>query len=190
MQGQLKFLSLVDPSQLKGFTLEFFSGNSKKSFQDEMQKIATERGIDVIIHGNPANRTELMSAICSAKGAIHYAKTDANPRVLYEFLMAQLPVLITKESRVPRTVLKQPFVEGVKFGDKNELKRSLGHLMEKIKDPVVSKAAREDISSFIAKELDEDVALAKVCTLMGICNATKPSLEAHHRPAGSSAAQL
>jgi hypothetical protein len=56
-QGQLDFLSLVDPAQLKGFEIEFFSGNTNTKITEEMKRIAKKRRINVTIHKDAANRT-------------------------------------------------------------------------------------------------------------------------------------
>jgi hypothetical protein len=97
--------------------------------------------------------------------------------------MALLPVLITKESRIPRTVLMQPFVVGVKFGDKDELRRKMDAFMTALRDDGrgSSSFVRDNISRFLAEELDEDVALAKVCATMGLCRVAIPSDPQNHR---------
>ena len=168
-QGQLQFLKLVDPHLLKGYTIRFFGTGGSAEQEEQAKDIAKARGINVEIQSSQVPREEIFAAMCSARGAIHYAKSDANPRVLYESLTANLPVLITAESRFPDVVRSQPFVFGVQFGDKQQLHDAMSRFMSVVR----GQQSRALIEAFVEKELNEDIALRNVCAMMGICKERK-----------------
>eukprot|EP00873_Tetraselmis_striata_P023867 jgi/Tetstr1/444131/TSEL_032029.t1 len=165
-KGQVEFLKWVNPTQLNNYTVHFYSSSRNADMQLEMARVAERRNISVKIHSTPLMRGELLNELCAAKGAVHYAHTDANPRALYESLLAQLPVFITSESRIPRIVMRQPFVTAVKFGDKAELQDRFQAFMLQVQN---SLTLRQQISEFVDTELVEERALGKVCQEMGIC---------------------
>jgi len=170
-KGQLDFLRLADPQLLHGYTVEFFSGNRNPRMQLEMQEVADSRGIKVNIHDDPANRTELFQAMCSARGAVHFARTDANPRCVYESIMAELPVLLTAESRVPGIVKRQSFVFDIRFGDQKALSQKMGAFMSAVRGTHRT-PWRRSMEDFIRNELTEDKALGKMCAKLRICKST------------------
>jgi hypothetical protein len=174
-KGQLDFLRVVDPSLLTGYTVEFFS--SKKSGADtvaEMNKVAEEKGISIVAHTEVLTRHELLHTMCGAMGLIHFARTDANPRAVYEGLLAGLPAFITKEARVPSLLGRQAFVQMVSNElDAAEVNAHFGRFMHMLEEREERRLDRR-IKAFIKSDLIEDRALRKICGQLGIC-------ETHHQ---------
>ena len=168
-QGQLQFLKLVDPQLLEGYTIRFFGTGGSAEKAEQARGIANSRGINVEIQISQVPPREIFAAMCSARGAIHYAKSDDNPRVLYESLTANLPVLVSDESRVPDVVRRQPFVFGVQFGDKQKLHDAMSRFMSVVR----RQQSRALIEAFVEREVNEDNALRNVCAMMGICKESK-----------------
>ena len=98
LQGQVSFLSTVDPKLLKGYTVEFFTSvtSTESAAALKMEAIAKTRGISAIVHRHSMGRLELLRRLCRAKALLHYASEDANPRAVYEAFLAGLPALITR----------------------------------------------------------------------------------------------
>eukprot|EP00951_Prasinocladus_malaysianus_P010536 scaffold77306_cov39-Prasinocladus_malaysianus.AAC.1 len=109
----MDFLEKIDPELVKGYKIEFFTSvkSAKNSLVPKMESLARSRGVDILVHAKPMAREELLQSLCRAKGAIHFALTDANPRAVYEELLAGLPVFLSGESRVPKVVASQRFIK-------------------------------------------------------------------------------
>mmetsp|Transcript_18803 Transcript_18803/g.52417 ORF Transcript_18803/g.52417 Transcript_18803/m.52417 type:complete len:413 (+) Transcript_18803:252-1490(+) len=168
-KGQESFLQAVQPEQLRGYTIEFFSSKHSPSIEENLLKISRDRGLDVIVHREPATRAELFHAmLCRARGVIHYAKDDMNPRILYESLTANLPVLITRQSRIPETISQQPFVAVVDFGQQQSLDTGLYWFMRLVSSSN-NIILKETIQKFSMRELREDLALHSNCVTLGLC---------------------
>jgi len=107
-KGQLQFLRRIDPSLLKGLTMHFYGAGAPR-YTEKLHQVAKERGISAVVHGM-VPKSDVLAHICRARGVVHYAKSDLNPRAAYEGLYAGLPLFITTLSGVPRILLDQPFV--------------------------------------------------------------------------------
>jgi hypothetical protein len=169
-KGQVEFLKWIEPSLVQDFSIHFYSSSRNQAMQLEMASVADRRNISVVIHDTPLERGELLRELCAAKGAVHYAHTDANPRAMYESLLADLPVFITSDSRIPRLVMRQSFVTAVKYGEKTELKDNFAKFMKGLRDEESSESVRLQIEAFVDKELVEERALGRMCQDMGICS--------------------
>ena len=133
-KGQERFLQEVDPRQLHGYRVEFFSSAKNHHMERKLMEIAAVRGLNVTVHAEDVTRDELFNAmICRAKGVIHYASRDMNPRILYESLAAHLPILITSQSMIPEVILRQPFVMSVDYGKKRSLQSGLSWFMRLVR---------------------------------------------------------
>ena len=77
-KGQLAFLNAVDPKHLHNYTVHFHGSNTEsdntKLFA-KMNKIATKKEIDIVIHP-PMEKDELYSRYCKSAGQIHYSNGD------------------------------------------------------------------------------------------------------------------
>lgn len=95
---------------------------------------------------------------------------DANPRVVYESVLAGLPVFVSEESRVPRIFRAQQFVFPTK---RDSIKPNLNNDFKKFMEYVKS-ASRYEMSQrmdeFVSREMLEHRALSKICARLGICD--------------------
>mmetsp|Transcript_7510 Transcript_7510/g.21273 ORF Transcript_7510/g.21273 Transcript_7510/m.21273 type:complete len:499 (+) Transcript_7510:198-1694(+) len=169
-KGQRAFLERVDPALLDGFRLEFFPAKQPSGSEVErMESIAAARGIDAVVHRHNTTHKELLTAICGAAGAIHYAKTDANPRAAYEPILAGMPLFISRESRVPRVLLRQKFVVSTSFRrGPEDLNKDLAKFLSFLRTTDHADLERS-MDNFVQTELEEQHALTKICSKMGIC---------------------
>lgn len=176
-KGQLTFLEAADPALLKGWTVEFASTSHDTEYIRKMQALADKKGISVNIHSSALSREQLQERMCSSRGTIHYAHQDANPRSLYESLVAGLPVLITKESKVPEIFHTQRFVHVTSYHKSSHDKTNkalsdfLRYLEGEGPDEIKKAAFR-----FAGQEiLDESKAFHHVCKGLKICASENPS---------------
>jgi len=169
-KGQLTFMKTVDPELLRGYTLEFFtSKNSEDSSErEEIIAIGKERGINVVAHTSKMAREDLLPALCKAKGVIHYALDDANPRAVYEAFLAGLPAIISRQARVPLLVQSQTFVVMTDAKDSAALNHDFRNFMAIVERRAKLKLDNR-IDTFIEDHMAEEKALATMCMYMGIC---------------------
>lgn len=82
-KGQLKFLQQADPTLLGGHTINFYGGGAHEpggpEYVAQLQAVAEERGISIIVH-NHVPKTVLLQHICTAAGQNLWPEVDANPR--------------------------------------------------------------------------------------------------------------
>ena len=174
-KGQVAFLNAMDPRLLGGYTVEFLSSSINKHRAREIEEAAAARGINAKVHREGLSREQLQSVMCSAKGTVHFAAADANPRVLYESILAGLPVFITAQSRFPQVMHNQRFVHVTDFDDTAKANEDFARFLRFLETEDPGKL-RQEMYSAADRELEEDHALSKVCSHFGIC--TGPGLEA------------
>ena len=174
-KGQKTFLQSVDPKLLKGYRLEFFASQvppSAESYIRQMKQVAAERGIRIVLHKEALDRQALLRRLCRAKGLVHYARGDANPRALYEAFLARLPAFITYESRIPRVVQVQPFVAMTHYAAAGEGHSPLNHDLSQFMGLIRSQDQsylRHHLDTFINTTMVSEQALSNMCGYMGLC---------------------
>lgn len=166
----------VDPALLNGFTIHFYTSTAFRldKAKEQLQGLASHRGIQIVIHESVSHEV-LLAAMCSAKGAIHYASRDQNPRSLYEFLVAGLPVFITEESRIPEVVKQQEFVFLTSYSETATLEDNTRKINEdferfmKYVDATTQTEIDGRIDDFVENVMTEENAYGSVCVKLGIC---------------------
>lgn len=114
-KGQRSFLETVSPSLLGNYSVQFYGVGTAEA-KLKLLDIASRRGIKIAIRG-AVTRVKLLQHLCRARGVVHWAESDINPRAAYEGLYAGLPLLITRRSAVPDALLQQPFVTATDWGE-------------------------------------------------------------------------
>lgn len=71
----------IDPSLLEDFTLHFY-GRGGRTELKRLGSICSGRGINASIHGL-VDKEVILKHLTRAKGVIHWAMEDFNPRVAY-----------------------------------------------------------------------------------------------------------
>ncbi|KAH8074606.1 hypothetical protein JL721_2173 [Aureococcus anophagefferens] len=101
-KGQRSFLSKLDADSLGDYDLEFY-GLRQEGQEAEYDAVAALvadpkfRG-KVTIHDARVSHEDMMRAMATASGLVHYSNQDRNPRVLYEALYFGLPVLVATQA--------------------------------------------------------------------------------------------
>jgi len=174
-KGQLSFLESVDPGLLEGYKIEFFASQvpTDSNYTQSLLRVAAQRGIQVKLQSEPLDREALLERLCRSSGLIHYAAGDANPRALYEAILARLPAFVTRESRIPDIVQKQPFVIGTNYSpgtNKPLLNHDFARFMQLIQNREKEDSRIEyHLDVFINTVLEAEHALHNMCKLMGLC---------------------
>lgn len=175
-QGQSHFLRSIDPDALKGYTIEFFTSHSSSKGTDyyealqEMRAIALERKISIVAHEEPMGQETMLRALCRAKGAIHLSLADANPRAVYDEVLAGLPIIVSKQSRVANALSREPFIvlTDLEQNDSqlgSDIKRFL-ELIESRRELNLDKA----LNSFASEKMEEHTAVKAMCRSLMICS--------------------
>eukprot|EP00873_Tetraselmis_striata_P023895 jgi/Tetstr1/444159/TSEL_032053.t1 len=175
-KGQLDFIENVDPSLIRGYTVHFYSSvhaSSKPDSQPSLvEKIAKRRGIKVVIHKRPQTQEVVARHSCSAKGLIHFARKDANPRAVDESIINGMPVFVSRQSHLPVALRKQSFVKMTnnrKRDEKTDLNRDLATFMARVESPEI----RDKVLKFAREHLDPPRAYFSLCRNLGICASEK-----------------
>lgn len=131
----------------------------------------------MVVHQKPLERADLLSEMCKAKGLVHYARADANPRVVYESIVAGLPVFVSEQSNIPQKLQQQPFVhvtpwEPIRTRSIRKLNKDFSKFMKYISS-VNQKKLQATIDKFISSELTEEASYNGICIKMGICEETR-----------------
>eukprot|EP00873_Tetraselmis_striata_P038476 jgi/Tetstr1/458740/TSEL_045127.t1 len=174
-KGQLDFIENVDPHLLLNYTVHFYSSvnGSKKpgSIPVMIQQLAEARGISVVIHWKKQPQETVARHSCNAKGLIHYARVDANPRAVDESLINGMPVFVSRESMLPSALRSEPFVKmtsnphnaGGSYHHSN-LNRNLREFIARLdRDDI-----RESLHKFAMECLEPTSAYQKLFSDMGI----------------------
>lgn len=167
----------MDKKLLDGWQIEFFTSKDSHTpgtdyyvSAKEIQEIARKRNIAINLHDDSMKYTSMLEALCRAKGAIHYALADANPRAVYEEVLAGLPVLVSHQSRVAHVLKRQPFV---KLTDATNPPSKLNEDLAWFLDLIGSREKLQldaAIDTFIDEEMELGRALHNMCETMLICS--------------------
>lgn len=159
---------------LSGYRLDFRSSQDiDRNYTLELEKLSESASINITVHESPLQRADLLSEMCKAKGLVHYASADANPRVVYEAILAGLPVFVTKQSNLPLKVQQQPFVYLTnQYTATNQtilkLNEDFARFMRFVQTAKEDKLQR-DIDEFIRTALTEEASYNGICIKMRIC---------------------
>jgi len=128
----------------------------------------------VAVHVEPWPVGEMQRHLCTAKGLVHFAREDANPRIVYEAMLAGLPVFTTYESNLPPILVEQEFMTVVHSQTaprSSSNRKTVQQMFQRFMEDKVrqQRNVAERIWQFVDKELAEDRAFHPVCVKMGIC---------------------
>mmetsp|Transcript_12630 Transcript_12630/g.29979 ORF Transcript_12630/g.29979 Transcript_12630/m.29979 type:complete len:443 (+) Transcript_12630:307-1635(+) len=176
-KGQANFLESVHEGELDGFTVRFFGSAFNENVSARLQTIAKSRNISIdVVRKIP--QTELLNAMCHAKGVVIFPRSDSNPRVVYEALLTGCPVYVSSDANVPQKLIKLPFV----FSDSRKKPVYFHSFMEFIREAGTTtdtfEAIRTQSSHMLRPENVYEDLLRKLglCDL-GFCSASSKSVE-------------
>eukprot|EP00192_Tetraselmis_astigmatica_P004885 CAMPEP_0117680758 /NCGR_PEP_ID=MMETSP0804-20121206/18553_1 /TAXON_ID=1074897 /ORGANISM="Tetraselmis astigmatica, Strain CCMP880" /LENGTH=436 /DNA_ID=CAMNT_0005490337 /DNA_START=86 /DNA_END=1396 /DNA_ORIENTATION=+ len=167
-KGQVDFLKRIDPDLLKGYTLTMISKPPPTAQQRQMlESLGHSRGIDIRVHpGIVSDRLQLLSRLCAAKGLVHYARKDANPRVVYEAALTGTPSLVTLQSRIPDMVQKHEDVVTITDHSAPEaLNADFARFLKNVENPEATKT----VLRYAMTDLQPETVWGGICQQMGIC---------------------
>jgi hypothetical protein len=171
-KGQLDFMNNADPKLLKGFTVHFYSSvNGRKSpdsIPSLIEKTADKRGINVVVHWKKQPQKKVAYHSCFAKGLVHFARVDANPRVVDESIINGLQTFVSRQSHLPTSLRSQPFVKMTSNSDSDRQNR-LNHDLAEFMARLDSKENADKLYHFAKERLDPPKAYHKLCRDIGIC---------------------
>ena len=168
-KGQMDFLSRIDPGLIKGYTVEFIAKPAPRANETEaLLSVANSRGIDIRVRSDAVrDQIELLSLLCRAKGLVHYARRDSNPRVIYQAAAAGTPSLVTVESAIPEHV--QQHEQAVTTTSFTAGSVRLNADFRKFKQNMEQPDAARRVMEYAMTELDPETVWADICRQMGIC---------------------
>mmetsp|Transcript_34087 Transcript_34087/g.85900 ORF Transcript_34087/g.85900 Transcript_34087/m.85900 type:complete len:427 (-) Transcript_34087:161-1441(-) len=173
-KGQRDFLQYADPELLKGYTVVFFTSakvtpNNGTTEAERLEVLAKQRGIDVVVNYKPKSQEAVAAVACRAKGLIHFARRDANPRAVTESIINGLQVFVSKEANVPDAILKQRFVTVTTNSNGHTPAATLNKDLKKFMSMLDSPENRASLVSFTKEQLDPRKAYLQLCRKLGIC---------------------
>jgi len=172
-KGQLDFMRHANPKLLKGYTIHFYTSTSVNrkdgaTYPEQLEEIAKKRGIDVVVNFKSKSREFVANHSCHAKGLLHFARIDANPRVVTESIINGLQVFVSKQARVPSAIKAKRFVKVTSNKDdgvNENLNADLKEFMEMLDKP----ENHASLVTFAKEHLDPPRAYHKLCRQIGIC---------------------
>ena len=190
-KGQRSFLSKLDADSLGDYDLEFY-GLRQAGQEAEYDAVAALvadpkfRG-KVTIHDARVSHEDMMRAMATASGLVHYSNQDRNPRVLYEALYFGLPVLVATQAMPYVGLQCKPFVTLTDAdGDAAVLNADVAAFVAALSESAGRAAAIGDPSAELASRSDEPVQVAirvyverelltmkvyeQLCARLGLCD--------------------
>lgn len=171
-KGQLDFINHADPKLLKGYTVHFYSsvdGRKKPdSIPSVIEKTAEKRGIEVVVHWKKQPQEKVAYHSCFAKGLIHFARVDANPRVVDESIINGMQTFVSRQSHLPSSLRSKPFVKMTSNTDSDReirLNKDLAEFMARLDNT----DNLERLHHFAKQRLDPPKAYHRLCQDIGIC---------------------
>ncbi|KAH8048244.1 aldo keto reductase [Aureococcus anophagefferens] len=190
-KGQRSFLSKLDADSLGDYDLEFY-GLRQEGQEAEYDAVAALvadpkfRG-KVTIHDARVSHEDMMRAMATASGLVHYSNQDRNPRVLYEALYFGLPVLVATQAMPYVGLQCKPFVTLTDAdGDAAVLNADVAAFVAALAESAGRAAAIGDPSAELTSRNDEPVQVAirvyveqelltmkvyeQLCARLGLCD--------------------
>mmetsp|Transcript_39930 Transcript_39930/g.100391 ORF Transcript_39930/g.100391 Transcript_39930/m.100391 type:complete len:424 (-) Transcript_39930:78-1349(-) len=172
-KGQMDFLLHADPKLLQGYKIVFFTSsnvtpNKGTTHVEKLEVVAKKRRIDAEFHYKRMSKEAVAQVSCRAKGLLHFARIDANPRAVSEAIINGLQVFVSKQANVPAEILSQPFVKvtsNPNHGVPTSLNKDLKEFMGMLDNP----RKRASLVSFAKERLDPAKAYHELCQKLGIC---------------------
>lgn len=168
-KGQVEFVRRLDPQMLGDFTLHFYGGEDRSDYAKQLRAEVEARGLRAVVHGR-VTHTDLLDHVCRSAGQVHYALADNNPRAVYEAFFAGNPALVSVQSKMPRSVLRLPFVRSTDASVADTLNADFAHFVE-----LANNSWNTTIAAHANRHMHPFEVYRGVCERIGICAGTRRS---------------
>eukprot|EP00873_Tetraselmis_striata_P028554 jgi/Tetstr1/448818/TSEL_003786.t1 len=139
------------------------------SRRDRLTALAHRRNISVVVEGS-VSKHKLLAHLCVAKGHVHYAAQDDNPRAPYEALYAGNPVFASFSSHLAAALYEEAFVFGSDFeAPPHQMNADFAAFMAYVRG--AAHADRRRIRRFAKNEMSARAVYGELCRRVGLCTA-------------------